>query len=214
MGGKQSKGDGTAGGAASSSSAAAASQAPLQINSVQLNVYQPAQSASPVGGIYHSGIVLFDTEYMFAQGPSSVSGIAEHRPRILPDSQWQLKEAVRLGETSKSRQEIRELIAQLKNSGEWAGNSYHLTKKKSASKHTPCAHSCDCCTLFSSPLAICSALVMTISTHIHLKYYTRSALYGELILDERNLSLTLNHSSLPFSSCIHSLSLCFASSSR
>jgi len=131
MGGKNSKNASAGAGSSTSGAAAsaAAASAPLTPNSVVLNVYEPAQNASPMGGVYHSGIVLFDTEYMFAQGNSSVSGIVEHRPRVLSDSQWQFREALRLGETSKSRQDVRALIAQLKAGGEWRGDSYNVMRK-------------------------------------------------------------------------------------
>lgn len=101
---------------------------PLQANSVQLNVYQPNQS-SALGGVYHTGMVLFDTEYSFAQGPSSLSGIQSARPRVIGDPQWRFRESLNLGQTQLSREEVRTLIAEMKNSGEWAGNSYNLTRK-------------------------------------------------------------------------------------
>jgi len=128
MGGKHSKDSSGGSGSAASASSSAASSAPLQSNSVVLNVYEPAQS-SPVGMVYHTGIVLYDTEHMYAAGQTSVAGILEHRPRQSGDPQWVFKESIRLGETNKSRQECRALIAQLKNSGEWRGDAYNVMRK-------------------------------------------------------------------------------------
>jgi len=142
MGGKQSKGGGATAGssAAAASSSAAASSAPLRENTVFLNVYEPAQRVSLLGGVYHSGLVIYDNEYMFGQGKTSVSGISSHRPAQLPDPQWTFREAVRLGDTSKSRQEIRDLITQFKNEGQWRGDEYHLTKKKSVARTQQTLH--------------------------------------------------------------------------
>jgi len=126
----------------SGSESAPSSAQPLQPNSVQLAVYEPVQS-SALGGIYHTGVVLYDTEYSFAQGPSSLAGIQSSRPGLVGDPQWRYKESINLGPTQLSREEVRTLISEIKNSGEWAGNSYHLTRKSvgSTAPHASMAHS-------------------------------------------------------------------------
>jgi hypothetical protein len=74
-------------------------------------------------------MVLLDTEYWFAQGPSSLSGIQSARPRVIGDPQWRFRESLSLGQTQLSREEVRALIAEMKDSGEWAGNAYNRTRK-------------------------------------------------------------------------------------
>ena len=140
MGGKGSKNKGGEGedrqtASSSSSSSSSTQSLPRQPNSILLNVYEPVQS-SILGGVYHSGIELYDTEYMFGSGTSSLTGITSHRPRQLSDPQWQFREALNLGPTALSREEVRLLINEFKQSGEWASNTYSLTGKSKSTTTT------------------------------------------------------------------------------
>ena len=96
--------------------------------SVLINVYEP-QNPSILGGVYHSGLQVYDTEHMFASGSSSLSGIHSHRPKQVEDPQWRYRETVNLGPTTLSREDVRNLLSEMKSSGDWAGNSYSLTGK-------------------------------------------------------------------------------------
>jgi hypothetical protein len=119
--------------------------------------------------VYHTGIVLYDTEHMYAAGQTSVAGILEHRPRQSGDPQWVFKESIRLGETNKSRQECRALIAQLKNSGEWRGDAYNVMRKSVKTTETQVA------LLFSllfSPT--CPRLALKIHFNLFILSFTRS----------------------------------------
>jgi len=128
MGGKQSKGTQEAGAnsSTSTSSSSSTSATPIRPNTIVVNVYEPAQS-SMMASIYHSGVQLYDTEYMYAGGASSLCGIDTHRPRQPGDSQWRFKQALVLGDTDLSRQQIRQLISEMKASGEWRQDRYNLT---------------------------------------------------------------------------------------
>jgi hypothetical protein len=102
--------------------------------SVLINVYQP-QNPGLLGGVYHSGLQVYDTEHMFASGSSSLAGIHSHRPKQVEDPQWVYRETVNLGPTTMSREEVRNLLAEMKSSGDWAGNSYSLTGKSTSAAH-------------------------------------------------------------------------------
>ena len=149
MGGKGSKqggGEAPSSSSASTSSSASASAStaaeskqpepqPLQVNSVQLHVYDPAAGSGGLlsVGVHHSGLVVFDTEYTFAGssggGGGALTGIYSHRPRAVGDPQWAFREALNLGTTDLTREQVRTMMQQLKNSGEWTAGSYNLTKK-------------------------------------------------------------------------------------
>jgi len=100
---------------------------------------KPANSSKPAGaanlpgfGVYHSGVVLYDTEYTFAGGESSLTGVYSHRPRQQPPegpdgSRWQFKETVDLGPCEHTKAEVKEMVATL--SRGFRANSYHLTSR-------------------------------------------------------------------------------------
>lgn len=98
-----------------------------------LNVYQPAGANNVPGfGVYHSGIVLYDTEYTFAGGESSLTGVYSHRPRQQPPegpdgSRWQFKETVDLGACDYPKPEIKEMVNSL--SKNFKANTYHITSR-------------------------------------------------------------------------------------
>jgi len=100
---------------------------------VLLNVYQPAGAANVPGfGVYHSGVVLFDTEYTFAGGESTLTGVYSHRPRQQPPdgpdgSRWQFKETVDLGACEYTKAEVKEMVSELQKG--FKANSYHLTSR-------------------------------------------------------------------------------------
>lgn len=95
-------------------------------DSLCISVYSSAR-VSHIGGVYHSGVELFDTEYMYGSGSSSLSGISSMRPRSLTDPQWRFSQTIVIGHTNRSREEVRGIIAEMKQNQEWAGNAYSIT---------------------------------------------------------------------------------------
>lgn len=126
MGGKGSKA-GETGADATSSSTAAPGSGPA-VNSVVLNVYDPTTSSLSVG-VYHSGLVVYDTEFTYGGGAGGGTGIHSHRPTKLGQAEWRFRESLQLGSTDLSREQIRALVAELKNSPDWRASDYNLTLK-------------------------------------------------------------------------------------
>lgn len=99
---------------------------------VSLSLYKPAQGSTSVMGmsIYHSGVVIYDTEYTYAQTGTNLSGIIAHRPTKQPQQQqspWKFEKSVELGGTPCTREELKLILNEL--SSEWKGNQYDLTSK-------------------------------------------------------------------------------------
>jgi len=92
---------------------------------VFLNVYDLHQAnyyGYPVGlGAFHTGIEISGKEYAFGGHDYSFTGVFEMEPRAAYGAIF--REAVLLGETNLSRQEIQIIIDEL--SAEFVGNSYH-----------------------------------------------------------------------------------------
>jgi len=100
---------------------------------VLLNVYEPADQKQNVGasfgfGVYHTGVEVFGTEYMFAGSPeSSGSGIHNQTPRVSPPgSPWVYNKTVELGKTALTKWNIQDVIAEMGKTPEWAANTYNL----------------------------------------------------------------------------------------
>jgi hypothetical protein len=101
---------------------------------VLLNVYIPRQEdgkqqmSMPGFGVYHTGTEVYGTEYMFAGGESTSSGIHTQQPRASPPgSTWQYEKTVQIGVTTMSRSEIQTLISRM--GSDFPGNTYHLMAK-------------------------------------------------------------------------------------
>jgi hypothetical protein len=99
-----------------------------------LNVYEPAdkkQDFSSVGfGVYHTGLEVYGTEYMFAgaEGSGSGSGIHSQTPRVSPPgSPWVYLKTVELGVTTLGKYEIADLISKM--GSDFPANSYHLMSR-------------------------------------------------------------------------------------
>lgn len=92
---------------------------------VYLNVYDLHQAnyyGYPVGlGAFHTGVEISGKEYAFGGHDYSFTGVFEMEPRNAYGAVF--REAILLGETNLSRQEIQAIIDEL--SAEFSGNSYH-----------------------------------------------------------------------------------------
>jgi len=97
-----------------------------------VNVYEPVnndQMQVPGFGIYHSGVQVYGAEYTFAGGESGTStGVYSQAPRFTPTNYpWKFKESIEVGETTLTKNEIKDLITVLKI--EFTQNSYHLVNR-------------------------------------------------------------------------------------
>ena len=97
---------------------------------VYLNVYEPTepQGSMPGFGVYHSGVEVFGTEYVFAGTDTASSGVYTQRCKWQPaSSPWRFKESIDLGSTSLTRAQVQANVNEMKR--DWPGNSYHLTAR-------------------------------------------------------------------------------------
>jgi len=100
--------------------------------SVSLNVYEPKESANrgiPAFQIFHSGVEVHGTEYVFGGGGAGLStGIFTQRPKWMPSSApWKYKESISLGFTNLSKNEVGGVLREMKS--EWTNSTYDLTGK-------------------------------------------------------------------------------------
>jgi hypothetical protein len=96
-----------------------------------LNVYEPADARQSGGaafgfGVYHTGLEVYGTEYMFAGGAGqSGSGIHTQAPRVMHEgSPWKYLKSVELGTTTMTRWEIQDIISKM--GSEFPASSYNI----------------------------------------------------------------------------------------
>ena len=78
-----------------------------------LNVYEPTEEkfSMPGFGVYHSGVEIFGTEYVFAGNDTASSGVYTQRCKWQPSgSPWRFKESVDLGATRFSKKEVQDNV--------------------------------------------------------------------------------------------------------
>jgi len=99
---------------------------------ILLNVYEPApqqngqqQMSVPGFGIYHTGIEVYGTEYAFAGGDTTSSGIQPQQPRYMPSgAPWIYKKTEKVGTTTMTRAQVQTLISNM--GREYPANTYNL----------------------------------------------------------------------------------------
>lgn len=98
---------------------------------ILLNVYEPApqngqqQMSMPGFGVFHTGLEIYGTEYSFAGGDSTSSGIQPQQPRYMPaGAPWIYKKTEKVGTTLLTRTQIQTLIAKM--GSEYPNNTYNL----------------------------------------------------------------------------------------
>jgi len=133
MGNDQSAANGNAAGAnpASGTPTTDAFGKKLAEEKVLLNVYEPRDKSQSTGasfgfGVYHTGLEVYGTEYMFAGGEgSSGSGIHPQTPRVSPPgSPWVYLKTADLGKTVLTRAQIQDLISRM--GSEYPASTYHV----------------------------------------------------------------------------------------
>ncbi|GAB5359083.1 hypothetical protein AAMO2058_000513900 [Amorphochlora amoebiformis] len=98
---------------------------------VKLNVYEPRESKRyqniPAFSIYHSGLEVHGTEYVFGGGGAGLStGVFTQRPKYMPaTAPWKYKESLELGRTRYSRQEVNRIVREMKRT--WRNSDYDIT---------------------------------------------------------------------------------------
>lgn len=98
---------------------------------ILLNVYEPApqngqqQMSMPGFGIYHTGLEVYGTEYAFAGGDTTSSGIQPQQPRYMPSgAPWIYKKTEKVGTTTMTRAQVQTLISNM--GREYPANTYNL----------------------------------------------------------------------------------------
>jgi len=78
--------------------------------------------------IYHSGVELHGTEYLFGGGNTQTTGVSLQRPRVPPPgSGWTFYQSVDVAPLTHSRDEVQRIITELK--VEFSAGSYDLVSK-------------------------------------------------------------------------------------
>lgn len=98
---------------------------------VNLHVYKPTDPNNvglPGFRIYHTGIEIYGCEYTFAGNQTQSTGVTTQRPKANPmGGQWSFLQTEVLGHTQMSKQEIKELIFEMKR--DFIANTYDLTSR-------------------------------------------------------------------------------------
>lgn len=99
---------------------------PIVLNVYDLSEYNTWLYWVGAGGVYHSGVEIYNEEYAFGGHEYDVSGIFVTSPREAPGPVL-YRESIIIGETSMSREEVHELVSKM--GEEYKGNLYHLLQR-------------------------------------------------------------------------------------
>jgi len=92
---------------------------------VQLNVYSPSGG---LNAIYHSGVEVLGAEYVYGGGDTSFSGVTAQRPKVPPPgSGWVFYQAVSLGASRVSREEVLRIVTEIRR--DFPASSYDLLSR-------------------------------------------------------------------------------------
>lgn len=99
-------------------------------NTVLLNVYDIVGANSVLHtmgiGVHHTGVEVYGQEFAFGRCKDG-TGVFSVTPKMCPGHVF--RESVVMGTTSKSYEDIRDLISNLQDSEEWMGKAYHILRR-------------------------------------------------------------------------------------